>query len=303
MSEKVLGRLRNVKRVADGWMASCSHPGHKHGDRNRSLHVSEGTAGETLLTCFAGHTAEQIVAAMGLELADLFPEGSRRGRRATFWNPGQQPAPAGNDVAVRRAANQTPARQIWARAQLAAGTPVERYFKIHRGITIEIPRHQSGPSSAVMHRRTPGPGLSWWPRSRPTLRSLGFTGPTCEAMDARPPWTPRRWPWDLSPAPPYGLRQPVRPWWSLRRIKPPYRCQQALGLPAWAALGTSNLSKLTLPGIVKEVVIAADGDEPGRKAASEAAQVYLRQGRRVRIMEPPEGRDFNDLLREEVINA
>ncbi len=45
-----------------------------HDDRTPSLSVSEGTGRRILVKCFAGCTVEQIVAALGLSLADLFAE-------------------------------------------------------------------------------------------------------------------------------------------------------------------------------------------------------------------------------------
>ena len=50
------------------------------------------------------------------------------------------------------------------------------------------------------------------------------------------------------------------------------------------------------PPEVKTVIIAADGDEPGLKAAEEAAGRFCREGRKVKIARPPAGYDFNDLL-------
>ena len=80
-----------------------------------------------------------------------------------------------------------------------------------------------------------------------------------------------------------------------------------LRLPAWAALSAGNLAKgLLLPESVRAVVIAADADEPGRKAAETAASRWRAEGRKVRIARPDRpGRDFNDLLRErmEAIHA
>jgi putative DNA primase/helicase len=70
-----------------------------------------------------------------------------------------------------------------------------------------------------------------------------------------------------------------------------------LGLPAWSAVCAGNLAKLHLPDLVRAVVIAADADEPGRKAAEAAAARWRAEGRRVRIARPDEaGRDFNDIL-------
>ncbi|HEY0714562.1 MAG TPA: toprim domain-containing protein, partial [Polyangia bacterium] len=65
-----LNRLDRVRKTPEGWSALC--PGHD--DKNPSLSVGEGEAGQILLRCFAGCPAEAIVAAVGLRLADLFPE-------------------------------------------------------------------------------------------------------------------------------------------------------------------------------------------------------------------------------------
>ena len=71
---------------------------------------------------------------------------------------------------------------------------------------------------------------------------------------------------------------------------------QATGIPAWAALSTSGLKALDLPGEVREVTILADADEAGEAAAQSAAGRWVRQGRLVRIARPPYGLDFNDVL-------
>ena len=71
---------------------------------------------------------------------------------------------------------------------------------------------------------------------------------------------------------------------------------QATGKPAWAALSTSGLRALELPIEAREVVVLADGDDPGEAAARDVALRWNREGRRVRIARPPRGADFNDLL-------
>jgi hypothetical protein len=71
---------------------------------------------------------------------------------------------------------------------------------------------------------------------------------------------------------------------------------QATGNPAWAALSTSGLRTLNLPEDVRDVVVLADGDDPGEAAARDCAWRWKREGRRVRIARPPQGIDFNDML-------
>ena len=71
---------------------------------------------------------------------------------------------------------------------------------------------------------------------------------------------------------------------------------QATGHPAWAALSTSGLCALDLPKDVRDVIVLADGDEPGERAAREAGLRWTREGRHVRIARSPRGMDFNDIL-------
>jgi phage/plasmid primase-like uncharacterized protein len=71
---------------------------------------------------------------------------------------------------------------------------------------------------------------------------------------------------------------------------------QATGLHVWAALGTSNLGRVELPTFVRTIIIAADHDEFGIKAARAAAQSYRESGYRVRILSPQkDGWDFNQV--------
>lgn len=73
-AEDVLACLDAVKRAGPGWMARC--PAHE--DRTPSLSVSEGREG-VLLTCHAGCPTEKVVAAIGLDMRDLFHEPKRNG--------------------------------------------------------------------------------------------------------------------------------------------------------------------------------------------------------------------------------
>ena len=68
--EEFLSRLERVKRSGAGWIARC--PGHE--DRHASLTIGEGDDGRVLINCFAGCTPEEVVAALGLTMADLFAD-------------------------------------------------------------------------------------------------------------------------------------------------------------------------------------------------------------------------------------
>src|SRR5262249_39396683 len=74
---------------------------------------------------------------------------------------------------------------------------------------------------------------------------------------------------------------------------------EATGIPVWAALSAAGIEALGLPDppLAAEMVIFADHDPRGRRAAETAAARWHAQGRKVRICLPPEpGSDFNDLL-------
>ena len=76
-------------------------------------------------------------------------------------------------------------------------------------------------------------------------------------------------------------------------------CQQATGIPTWAALSSGNLAQVALPPVsaTTEVMIFADRGDVGIKAAEAAAVRLRREGRRVWIAVPSNGcNDFNDLL-------
>src|SRR5262245_4010185 len=65
----VLAKLENVQGTGSHLRARCP----VHDDSRNSLSVGEDEDGTVLLHCFVGCTVEQIVSALGLSLADLFP--------------------------------------------------------------------------------------------------------------------------------------------------------------------------------------------------------------------------------------
>jgi hypothetical protein len=67
-TQRLLNRLDGVRRSGAAWIARC--PAHE--DRSPSLSVAEGNDGRVLVKCHAGCPVEAIVAAVGLELSDLF---------------------------------------------------------------------------------------------------------------------------------------------------------------------------------------------------------------------------------------
>lgn len=68
------------------------------------------------------------------------------------------------------------------------------------------------------------------------------------------------------------------------------------GVPCWAARSALGLEQWRPPEHVRRVIIAADGDAPGLRAADVLA-ASLRSFVRVEIAAAPDGRDWNDELR------
>ncbi len=65
----LLSRLERVRQYGKGWAARC--PAHQ--DRSASLSVAVGNDGRILCHCFASCGIVDVLAAVGLTLADLFP--------------------------------------------------------------------------------------------------------------------------------------------------------------------------------------------------------------------------------------
>ena len=70
-------------------------------------------------------------------------------------------------------------------------------------------------------------------------------------------------------------------------------------IPTWACLSAGGLLSIEVPplSIAQEIIIAADADRTGIEAANKLANQLFSSGYRVHLSVPPEGMDFNDLLR------
>jgi putative DNA primase/helicase len=69
--DEVVARFPGARRLADG-KAEAPCPAHE--DDDPSLSISAGTDGRTLVTCHAGCKREDVVAAVGLTMRDLFAD-------------------------------------------------------------------------------------------------------------------------------------------------------------------------------------------------------------------------------------
>ena len=78
--------------------------------------------------------------------------------------------------------------------------------------------------------------------------------------------------------------------------------QQEFGRPAWAAMSTSMMKRLQLPPLplARQIYIATDGDQVGIEAGHALARSARRSGRVVRVVAAPKGKDWNDVLQEQM---
>lgn len=119
---KLLERLEGVRQTGPGrWIAKCP----AHDDRGPSLSIREIDDGTILVNDFAGCGAVDVMAAVGLELKDLFPERPTDHRRkparaaldaldvlACLATEGQVLAIAANDIAEGRPISPSDADRI-----------------------------------------------------------------------------------------------------------------------------------------------------------------------------------------------
>lgn len=102
--EEFLALLDGVTSTGDGkWVARCpAHP-----DGNPSLGVAVGNDGRTLVNCYAGCSAQDVVAALGLKMSDLMPDDGKlekRGKRSA--------KKAAKPLAEYRASKKRPSKHV-----------------------------------------------------------------------------------------------------------------------------------------------------------------------------------------------
>jgi putative DNA primase/helicase len=192
------------------------------------------------------------------------------------------------------------AQRLWASARPITGTVAERYLA-GRGL--------AGFASAALrflpdHRHAPT-GTTWpvllAAVTCPMSRALRAVHRTFLARDGRgkAPVEPAKMTLGRTAGAVIRLSepQPGKPLVIAEGVESAASAGLILGAPAWAAIAAGNLSRIELPPAVVEVVIAADADPVGQRAAERAAQRWQAEGRRVRIATPnTAGLDFNDLL-------
>jgi putative DNA primase/helicase len=260
-----------------------------HDDHDPSLSIQDSADGKVLVHCLAGCDQAEVIAA-------LRSLGLWEGNGHSRFMPQQRRSAAENQPDREDGKRTDAALSIWKSTQAACGTPVETYLH-SRGLTIPLP------PNLRFHAGLKHPSGNMWPAVvglvtygtddmplaiHRTFLSRDGTG--------KAPVEPQK----MMLGPCRGGAVRLAPASDVlmvgEGIETCLAAMQAAGLPAWAALSTSGLSRLDLPHEVRNVIVLADGDDPGEAAAQDCGLRWKREGRRVRIARPPRGLDFNDLL-------
>lgn len=115
---RLLARLDKVKSNGPGrWMACCP----AHDDRSPSLTVRETDDGTILVKCFSGCPTADVLAAIGMEMSELFPKRDNDSFRASK-RPGERWVPRDVLAAVAREA----VIVLLAAEAVHSGQPLER---------------------------------------------------------------------------------------------------------------------------------------------------------------------------------
>ncbi|MGE3992649.1 DUF7146 domain-containing protein [Pseudorhodoplanes sp.] len=286
MTADTISKALSGRKTGGAWMAHCP----AHDDRAPSLSIAYARDGKVLVRCHAGCDQRDVIAA--LRARGVWDVDDRRPIR--FPRKPDRPLLAKPDGdAVKRT---EVALAIWRGAQSAVGTLVETYL-CSRGLMIQIP------PSIRFHAGLRHPSGGVWP-AMVALVTLGVDGNpigihrTFLARDgsAKAPVEPAKMMLGPCRGGVVRLCEPGDVLMVGEGIETCLAAMQACGRPAWSALSTSGLRTLDLPREVQEVIVLADGDEPGEASARDCAWRWKREGRRVRIARAPQGKDFNDLL-------
>lgn len=284
MNAEIIAKALGGRKVGQGWTARCP----AHDDREPSLSIRDAD-GKVLVRCHAGCDQRDVIAA--LKERGLWDGKAHSSLRTSRYRKVSPPRPDPDQV--ERSAV---ALSIWQSTIAAEGTPVEAYIA-SRGLTCSLP------PSLRFHRGLKHPSGGIWPCMVALVTKGADDTPLAihrtflaREGQAKAPVEPAKMMLGPCRGGAVRLREPGETLMVGEGIETCLAAMQATGHPAWAALSTSGLRTLDLPGCVRDVIVLADGDDPGEAASRDCALRWMRQGRRVRIARPPRGMDFNDML-------
>jgi putative DNA primase/helicase len=285
MSAETVAKGLGGRKAGSTWMARCP----AHDDRDPSLSIMDADDGKVLVRCHAGCDQKQVIAA--IKARGIWSDHGRRQRRMNDFQSGANTEPGRGDAKRTEVA-----LRMWGATVPAGGTVVETYLR-SRGIVIPVP------ATVRFHSAMRHPEGHVWP----TMVALVTRGTDSTPLAIHRTFLAHDGQGKAAVEPAKMMLGPCRG--GAVRLAPigdrlliaegietALSAMQATAQAAWAALSTSGLRSLELPADFRDVVVLADGDEPGEAAARDCAWRWKREGRHVRIARPPQGMDFNDML-------
>ncbi len=255
-----------------------------HNDNNPSLSIKDGDEGRLLLFCHAGCTYAEIISAISSE-----PSGGALAGRTATGITGERRG-KGLDELIDL---------IWRQTVSIEGTLAEAYLR-RRAIRGPIPkqlgfhrslRHPSGQRLPAIVARVQTVGLGAVALHRTYLNTDGgkTDQPIRKAM--------------LGPCKggAVRLREGNGGLVVAEGIETALSLAMGLeeGSAVWAALSAPGMRSLKLPASQAyggSLIVACDGDGPGRSAGRCLADTASRRGWSVELISAPDGKDFNDLV-------
>lgn len=283
---KSIAEALGGRKSGRSWSVRC--PAHE--DRTPSLSLLDTPDGRVLVHCHAGCEQDKVIA--HLRAHGLWAQNSPRLHQLAASRYVTKPTEPDRDEVKRTEA----ALSIWQVAMPSAGTLIELYLG-SRGL--HVPPTPTLRFHAALKHPT---GDSW-----PAMIALVTRGTDntplaihrtflARSGTGKAPVDPQKMMLGPCRGGVVRLAEPGNLLMVGEGIETCLAAMQAIGCPAWAALSTSGLRTLDLPKTVSDVIVLADGDDPGEAAALDCAMRWKNEGRRVRIARPPKGMDFNDVL-------
>jgi phage/plasmid primase-like uncharacterized protein len=267
-------------------------PGPGHAPRDRSLSVLLTPQGRVVFHSFAGDDLAACVEHLGLE--------GDQGRRMTSAEARKAEAAHRQRQAAERSRKGAHCAQVWEATQPGPGSLVEVYLR-GRGITVPIP------PTLRFHENTPagygGPGfgpamVAKVEDGQGQMIGLHLTFLRPDGSGKADMDRPKRMFGSVGGgAVRMSDHQPDAPLAIAEGIETALSYQQLKAVPTWACLSTLGIERVQLPAGVRQLIVAADGDEAGLRAARAKLERHAR-GASTALDAPPLGRDWNDVLKE-----
>lgn len=292
ITEIIAKRVKLVQRGGD-WWGQCPF----HQEKTGSFSVNDAKG---FYHCFGCHAHGDILdwwqKTEGLSLADAIGRLKQLAGEVKPWRENTRASRAEDRETL---AKRHQAQSIWAETRYIGGTIAETYLRTARRIRVELPL------TLRFHPGLPlgGTNSDTWPAMVASVTDLSGqviaiqrtfiardgSGKALIQSPKRSLGSLAEGSVQLGPsAPTIGIAEGIETGLS---------AMERFAVPVWCALG-SNLARIALHDITRNVMIFADRGEAGEHAAEKASAAFRSIGRRVAVRFPADNfKDFNDELK------